>query len=70
MEHEKYDALRGQKPASGREATYYTSKTSVAGDTAFFSLFDEEDAVWGTQPTGLVEPQERKSGSSGTPRSR
>ena len=29
----------------------------MAGDTAFFSLFDEEDAVWGTRPTGLVEPQ-------------
>ena len=57
VEHEKYDALRGQKTASGREATYYTSKTSVAGDTAFFSLFDEEDAVWGTRPTGLVEPR-------------
>ena len=62
VEHEKYDALRGQKTASGREATYCTSKTSVARDTAFFSLYDEEDAVWGTRPTGLVElrgPQER-----------
>ena len=29
----------------------------MAGDTAFFSLFDEEDAVWGTRPTGLVEPR-------------
>ena len=29
----------------------------MTGDTAFFSLFDEEDAVWGTRPTGLVEPQ-------------
>ena len=29
----------------------------MAGDTAFFSLFDEEDAVWGTRPTSLVEPQ-------------
>ena len=55
--HETHDALRGQNTARTREATYYTSKTSVAGDTAFFSLFDEEDAVWGTRPTGLVEPQ-------------
>ena len=55
--HEQPDALRGQNTARTREATYYTSKTSVAGDTAFFSLFDEEDAVWGTRPTGLVEPQ-------------
>ena len=39
------------------EATYYTSKTSVAGDTAFFSLFDEEDDVWSTRTNGLVEPQ-------------
>ena len=31
VEHEKYDALRGQKTASGREATNYTSKASVAG---------------------------------------
>ena len=55
--HEQHDALRGQNTARTREATYYTSKTSVAGDTAFFLLFDEEDAVWGTRPTGLVEPQ-------------
>ena len=55
--HETHGALRGQNTARTREATYYTSKTSVAGDTAFFSLFDEEDAVWGTRPTGLVEPQ-------------
>ena len=55
--HEQHDALRGQNTARTREATYYTSKTSVAGDTAFFSLFDEEDAVWGTRPTGLVEPR-------------
>ena len=55
--HETHDALRGQNTARTGEATYYTSKTSVAGDTAFFSLFDEEDAVWGTRPTGLVEPQ-------------
>ena len=55
--HETHDALRGQNTARTREATYYTLKTSVAGDTAFFSLFDEEDAVWGTRPTGLVEPQ-------------
>ena len=51
-----HTAPRGQKTARA-EATYYTSKTSVAGDTAFFSLFDEEDAVWGTRPTGLVEPR-------------
>ena len=50
--HETHDALRGQNTARTREATYYTSKTSVAGDTAFFSLFDEDDAVWGTRPTG------------------
>ena len=55
--HETHDALRGQNTARTREATYYTSKTSVAGDTAFFSLFDEEDAVWGIRPTGLVEPR-------------
>ena len=55
--HEQYDDLRGQNTARTREATYYTSKTSVAGDTAFFSLFDEEDAVWGTRPTSLVEPR-------------
>ena len=55
--HEQHDALRGQNTARTREATYYTSKTSVAGDTAFFSLFDEEDAVWGTRPIGLVEPR-------------
>ena len=55
--HEQHDALRGQNTARTREATFHTSKTSVAGDTAFFSLFDEEDAVWGTRPTGLVEPQ-------------
>ena len=36
------------------------------GDTAFFSLFDEEDAVWGTRPTGLVEPQGPQERSSGT----
>ena len=55
--HETHDALRGQNTARTREETYYTSKTSVAGDTAFFSLFDEEDAVWGMRPTGLVEPR-------------
>ena len=55
--HETHDALRGQNTARTREATYYTSKSSVAGDTAFFSLFDEEDAVWSTRPTRLVEPQ-------------
>ena len=47
----------GQSTARTREATYCTSKTSVARDTAFFSLFDEEDAVWGARPTGLVEPR-------------
>ena len=55
--HETHDALRGQNTARTSEATNYTSKTSVAGDTAFFSLYDEEDAVWGTRPTGLVEPR-------------
>ena len=54
--HEQHDAPRGQNTARTREATYYTSKTSVAGDTAFFSLFDEEDAVWGTRPVSLAEP--------------
>ena len=53
--HKQHDALRGQNTARTREATYYTSKTSVAGDTAFFSLFDEEDAEWGTRPTPLSE---------------
>ena len=66
--HEQHEALRGQNTARTREATYCTSKTSVGGDTAFFSLYDEEDAVWGTRP--LVEPRGRKSGSSGTPWSR
>ena len=55
--HEQHDALREQNTARTREATYCTLGTSVAGDTAFFSLFDEEDAVWGTRPTGLVEPR-------------
>ena len=56
--HVQHDALRGQNTARTREATYYTSKTSVAGDTAYFSLFDEEDAVWGTRPASLAEPPE------------
>ena len=30
----------------------------MAGDTAFFSLFDEEDAVWSTRPASLAEPLE------------
>ena len=50
-----YPALRSQRTARAGEATYYTSKTSVARDTAFFSLFDVEDAVWGTRPTPLSE---------------
>ena len=53
---EQHAAPRGQNTARTREATYYSSKTSLAGDTAFFSLFDEEDAVWGTRPASLAEP--------------
>ena len=29
----------------------------MAGDTAFFHVFDEEDAVWSTWPASLAEPQ-------------
>ena len=68
--HEQHEALRGQNTARTREATYCTSKTSVAGDTAFFSLYDEEDAVWGTRPTRLVEPRGPQERVQRTPWSR
>ena len=55
--HEQHDALQRQNTARTREATYCTSKTSVAGDTAFFSLYDGEDAVWGTRPASLAKLQ-------------
>ena len=55
--HEQHDALRGQSTARTGEATFCTSKTSVARDTAFFSLFDEENAVWGTRPGPVLDPQ-------------
>ena len=29
----------------------------MPGDTAFFSLYDAEDAVWGTRLASLAEPQ-------------
>ena len=57
--HEQHDALRGQNMARTREAPYYTSKTSVAGDTEFFSLYEEE--LGGARPDRLagVRPQAR-----------
>ena len=56
-----HSAQRGQRTASA-EATYdalRSQTTSVAGDTEFFSLFEEE--LGGTRPDGLYEvrPQER-----------
>ena len=55
--HEQHHALRGQNTARTREATCCTSNTRVAGDTAFFSLYDEEDAVWRARPASLAELQ-------------
>ena len=55
-----YEAPRGQRTASA-EATYAlrSQTTSVAGDTEFFSLYEEE--LGGTRPDRLYEvrPQER-----------
>ena len=56
-----YEAPRGQRTASA-EATYDALRrqtTSVAGDTEFFSLYEEE--LGSTRPDGLheVRPQDR-----------
>ena len=47
----------GQNTARTREATHCTWRTKVAGDTAFFHLYDEEDALCGARPASLAEPQ-------------
>ena len=52
--HEQHAAKRGQNTARTMEATHCMSRTRFSGDTAFFNLYDEEDAVWGTRPASLA----------------
>ena len=62
-----HEAPRGQRTASA-EATYdalRSQTTSVAGDTEFFSLYEEE--LGGTRPDRLFEVRPQGRGTSGTP---